>query len=80
MEVVVRRGFSCAALFVIRWGRSDLPALKKLRQPKVQNLGFSPLRHKDVRRLDVAMDDAHGVGGFQPLGDLDRKIEQLIIL
>jgi hypothetical protein len=30
----------------------------QLRQSKIENLDFSAIRNKDVRRLDVAMDDA----------------------
>ena len=36
----------------------ELPASLDLRQPEIQNLGVSALGHEDVRRLDVAVDDA----------------------
>ena len=42
-----------------------------LRQSEIQNLGVSALGHKDVRRLDVAVDDAFCVGCVECIGDLN---------
>jgi hypothetical protein len=39
---------------------------------KVQNLGAAARGHEDVRRLDIAMDDACGVGGIQRVRDVVR--------
>src|ERR1700730_311811 len=38
---------------------------RHLRQPEIQNLGMSTLGHKDVRRLNVAVDDAFGVSSVE---------------
>ena len=50
-----------------------------LRQPKVENLGVSALGDKDVRRLDVAVDDAFGVGGVERVGDLDPRASNALV-
>ena len=44
-----------------------------LRQPKVENLGVAALGDEDVRRLDVAVDDAFGMRGIEGIGDLDSE-------
>ena len=46
---------------------------RNLRQSKVQNLGVSALGDEDVRRLDVAMNDAFGVRRVQRIGNLDGE-------
>ena len=50
----------------------DLPG-----QPEVQQLGPPLRRDEDVLRLEVAMDDAPGVGGGQPRSDLLREFQAL---
>jgi hypothetical protein len=42
-----------------------------LRQSKIQNLGVSAPGHKDVRRLDVTVDDTFGVSCVECIGDLN---------
>ncbi len=37
---------------------------------------MSALRDKNIRGLDVAMDDAFGVRGVEGVGDLDSQLEQ----
>ena len=49
---------------------------RHFRQPKIQNLGVSALGDEDVGRLDVAVDDAFGVGGVERVGNLDGQSEQ----
>ena len=46
---------------------------RDLRQPEIKNFGMPALGDEDVRRLDVAMDDAFGVSGIQRIGNLDRQ-------
>src|SRR5437667_1528310 len=46
------------------------------RQPEIQNLGVPTLGHKNVRGLDVAVNDAFDVGGVQSVGNLDGQSEQ----
>ena len=46
-----------------------------LGQPKVKNLGMSAFGNEDIRRLDVAMNDAFGVGSIERIGYLDSEIE-----
>ena len=46
---------------------------RDLRQPKIQNLGVSALGDKDVGGLDVAVDDAFGVGCIECVGNLDGQ-------
>jgi hypothetical protein len=42
-----------------------LPVWRDLGQTEVEKLGMSALGDKDVRGLDVAVDDAFGVGGVE---------------
>ena len=46
-------------------------ALRELGQPEVQNLQLPALRQKQIRRLDVPVHDALGMGRFQRIGHLD---------
>src|SRR5712692_4247988 len=48
---------------------------RKLRQAEVENFDLAALSDKDVRRLDVAVNDALRMGGVQSVGDLDAPIE-----
>jgi hypothetical protein len=52
----------------------------QLRQAEIQNLRLLALLNENVRRLDVAVDDALGMGGVQPVGYLDGQIQQRIDL
>ena len=45
-------------------------------EAEVQELRLLSLGHEDVRGLDVAVDDALGVGGLERVGDLDGQVEQ----
>ena len=50
-------------------GRTDWSS--HFRQAKIQNLGVAALGDENIRRLDVAVDDAFGVGGIEPVRNLD---------
>ncbi len=43
-------------------------------EAEVQNLHATLGRHHDVRRLQIAMDDAGGMRLRQPIGELPRKL------
>ena len=49
-----------------------------LRQTEVQNLRLAPRGHEDVRRLDVAVDDALGVRRVQPVGNLNAQVQHFL--
>ena len=51
--------------------RLSFPTSCELRQPKIQNLGLSPLGDEQVRRFDVSVDDPLTVGRIQRVGKLD---------
>ena len=46
-------------------------------QPKVEHADGPGVIEHEVARLDVAMDDPLGVGGFEPTGRLDQTIDGL---
>ena len=45
------------------------PAAADFRQPEIENLGVPALGHKNIRGLDVAMDDALRVRRIERVGD-----------
>ena len=47
-----------------------------LGQAEVENLGVTAFGHKDVGRLDVAMDDALAVRGIQRVGDFNAERQE----
>ena len=49
-----------------------------LREPEVQNFGVTAPGHENIRRLDVAMNDALGVSRVEGVGNLDPKREQSV--
>ena len=49
-------------------------------RPKSRIFGVPSLSDENVRGLDVAMNDAFGVGGIQSVGNLDRQTEQNIAI
>jgi hypothetical protein len=46
------------------------------REAEVQNLRVAALCDENIGRLNVAVDDAVGVGGVERVGDLDGEVEQ----
>jgi len=44
-----------------------------LRQSEIEDLGVAPFGDENVRRLDVAMHNAFGVGGVEYLGNINSK-------
>ena len=58
--------------------RCDARRLHRLRQAEVQHLHRAVRSHLDVRRLQVAMDDALLVRRFERLGDLLRDGQRLV--
>ena len=60
--------------------RSQPVVTNEFRQSEVQHFRMAALSDKDVRRLDVAMDDALSVGSGQRVRHLDRNFQQLIHL
>jgi hypothetical protein len=47
------------------------PHQRHFRQPEIQNLGVAALGDKDIRGLDVAVDDTLGVGSIERVSNLD---------
>src|SRR5581483_449374 len=54
--------------------------LRQLGQAEVEQLYLATTADEHVPRLDVAMDDAAGVGGIERVGNLDGDAQQLIQL
>ena len=61
-----------------RADRSWLGVADGLRQAKIQHLHRAIGSDLDVRRLQIAVDDAVIVGGFERVGDLARDGEHLV--
>ena len=53
-------------------------AAEEFRQTKIQNHRLTLRGYKDIRRLDVPMDDPLSVSGFQSTRNLNGKIEQFV--
>ena len=49
-------------------GRADLG------QAEIENFGVSAIGDEDIRRLDVAMNDALGMSGIERVGNLDAEV------
>src|SRR5262249_12188251 len=54
----------------------NLPFLCDFGEPEIKNLYVVAGGNEDVRRLDVAMNNALGVGGFKCVGNFDSKRQQ----
>src|SRR5215469_16874475 len=52
----------------------------KLGQAEIENLHSSLVGNKDIRRLDIAMDDPFPVSSLQSFCNLDRNVEQRLKL
>ncbi len=50
----------------------------ELRQTEIENLGVAALGDEYVCGLDVAVDDAFRVGGFERVGNFDSPVEHLL--
>ncbi len=64
----------------VRRVESPARVICHLGQTEVENLGGSARGHKDICRLDVAVDDALGMRGIERLGDVNADREQLLHL
>ena len=51
---------------------------QQLRQSKIEYLDLAPLGNKNIRWLDIAMNDAFAVGGVNGIGDLHSEPDHLI--
>ena len=49
----------------------------RLRQAEVENLDLAGFRDRDVRRLEIPMDDARFVRGVEGIGELPRDVQRL---
>ncbi len=50
---------------------------RELRETEIQNFRLAALDEKNIRGLDVAMDDAFGVRGVEAIRDLNAGVQQL---
>ena len=57
---------------------TTLVGLGQLRQPKVKNLHLPIRSQKNIRRFDVAVHDALGMGGGQRVRHLHRDVQQVV--
>ena len=57
--------------------RPTYPGVERLRQTEIQHLHRAVVAHLDVGRLQIAMDDALLVRGFERLGDLPRDRQRV---
>ena len=77
----LRRAGSPAVLVALRRDRrpADLGAVS-LARPKSSTFAWPRRGDEDVRRLDVAMDDALRMRGVERVGDLDAELDDAIEL
>ena len=54
------------------------PRHRELGDAEVEHLRLSSARDEDVRGLHVAVNDAVGVRGLEPVGDLDPELEDTV--
>ena len=47
-------------------------------EAEIEQLGLAALGDENIRGLDIAVNDAFGVRGFERVGDLDAEIEKLL--
>ena len=57
-------------------GAAGVARIGELGQAKVENFGGTTIDEENVCRLDIAMDNAFGVGRFEAVGDLDAEVEK----
>jgi hypothetical protein len=51
---------------------------RSLRQPEIEDLRMASAGNKDIRRLDIPVNDAARMRRIESIGDLDRQREQLL--
>ncbi len=56
--------------------RRRLPVRCEFRQAKIQDLRLSLIDEENVRGLDIAVDDALGVGRFKTIRNLNANVQQ----
>ena len=61
-----------------RSGRHPVAIQRRPRQPEIEQLGVAAFGDEDVGRLDVAVDDPLGVGGFERVGEFHAEFEDAI--
>ena len=60
------------------YSRRDDRAPSQLGQAEIENLRLPTLGHEDIRRLNVAVDDAFGVRRVEPIRYLNGEIQQRV--
>src|SRR5262249_13523309 len=55
---------------------SGTSARTQLRQAEIQDLGVTALGHEDVRRLDIAVNDAGGMRSIESIRNVNSKRQQ----
>ncbi len=55
-----------------------LVGFEELHQSEIEDLAYALIGNEDVRRLDVAMDDALLVRGLQPVANLNPDVQQFV--
>ena len=52
--------------------------VRQFGKTKVEDFDVPAPRHKHIPRFDIAVDDALGMCGIEPFGDLHGKIEEFV--
>jgi hypothetical protein len=61
-----------SSMYVVSGFSRTVYRIERFRQTEVEDLHFAVGRDLDIRRLEIAMDDAFLVRGFERIGDLPR--------
>ena len=77
---LVRWSGSTPKVATVAAGSACRRGLGDLGEAEIENLGVAAFGDENVGGLDVAMNDAFGMGGVEGVGNFDGEVEQAVDL